>query len=106
MGDGAGRVGANMPAMPEASDAAMTSDLFGGPTVNDVRLDDQIACVEREIAMRERAYPRWVERGRMGQSEADRELLFMRAVLHTLQRVQRPDPLGDALNSNDGSYRP
>lgn len=87
MGDGAGRVGANMPAMPEASDAAMTSDLFGGPTVNDVRLADQIACVEREITLRERVYPRWVETGRMTEAQAEREILSMRAVLETLQGV-------------------
>lgn len=62
----------------------MSGDLFGDPTPADVSLADQIACVEREIAMRERVYPRWVQSERMTQEKADRELLTMRAVLATL----------------------
>lgn len=66
--------------------APYDADLFGDPTPDDVSLADQIACVKREIAMRERAYPRWVESERMTQAQADRELLSMRAVLETLSR--------------------
>lgn len=43
---------------------------------------DKIRCLKREIAMRERAYPRWVEGGRMTQAEADREIAVMKAILH------------------------
>ena len=39
-----------------------------------VSLDDQIACVERELAMRGRVYPRWVAQGKLTQSAADLEL--------------------------------
>lgn len=59
-------------------------DMFGGPIV-DVKLAQQIACVEREIEMRERVYPRWVAADKMTQAEATRELRSMRAVLTTLQ---------------------
>lgn len=48
-------------------------------------LQDQIACVEREIAMRERVYPHWVRGGRLKQDKADREIETMRAVLATLR---------------------
>ena len=48
-------------------------------------LDEQIACVEREIAMRERVYPGWVRAGRMTQQKADREIETMRAVLATVR---------------------
>lgn len=61
-----------------------TDDLFGGATVADVTLDDQLRSVEREIAYRERVYPRWVEDGRMKAEDAARELLVMRAVRETV----------------------
>lgn len=43
---------------------------------------DKIRCLKREIAMRERAYPRWVLNGKMEQKQADREIAVMKAVLH------------------------
>lgn len=47
-------------------------------------LDEQIACVKREIAMRERVYPRFIESGKLKQQKADREIEAMKAVLETL----------------------
>lgn len=55
-----------------------------GEDLSDVTMADEIACVRRELAMRERAYPKWVSGGRMKQAEADRELRRMRAVLKRL----------------------
>lgn len=73
-------------------------------------IDGQIACVKREIGMRERVYPTWVDRHRMSKEQADREITAMRDVLRTLETVKaelaKPDPLGEALNSGDGTYRP
>lgn len=54
-----------------------------------VALADQIACVRREIAMRQRVFPRWVHAGKMTQADSDREITTMIAVLATLQEVQR-----------------
>ena len=48
-------------------------------------LAEQIACIEREIAMRLRVYPRQIANGRMTQRKADREIALMRAVLATLE---------------------
>jgi len=53
-----------------------------------VSLDEQIACVEREIAMRRRVYPKWVGKGRMTPARADHEIETMEAVLRTLQSLQ------------------
>lgn len=53
-----------------------------------VSLPDQITCVEREIAMRKSAYPRWVAGKKLAQAKADHELAAMQAVLKTLQAVQ------------------
>lgn len=52
-----------------------------------VPLAAQIKEVEREIAQRERVYPRWVADGRMPQTTADRQIEVMRAVLATLKGV-------------------
>jgi hypothetical protein len=53
-----------------------------------VSLSDQIACVKRELAMRERCYPGWVLRKSMTNEKAARELELMQAVLHTLEAVE------------------
>ncbi len=74
-----------------------------------IPLPDQIDCVKREIGMRERVYPTWVQRRRMSQEQADRELSRMRAVLRTLEALTqstKPDPLSQALNEGNGVYRP
>lgn len=47
-------------------------------------INAQIKEVEREIAMRERVYPRWVESGKMTQAAAARQIENMKAVLSTL----------------------
>lgn len=52
-------------------------------------IEQQIACVEREVKMRHRVYPRWVADGRMTQQKADAEIAAMEAVLQTLQAMPR-----------------
>lgn len=54
-----------------------------------VPLSEQIKCVEREIVLRRRVYPRWVESGRMKQAKADQEIAAMEAILETLRRFER-----------------
>jgi hypothetical protein len=49
-----------------------------------VSLDDQIACVRRELALRRNVYKRRVLDKKMTQEVADRELVHMDAVLETL----------------------
>lgn len=60
-----------------------------------VTLEDQLRCVEREIALRERVYSRWAESGKMMRQKADREIAVMRAVADTLRatmaRASAPD---------------
>jgi hypothetical protein len=52
-----------------------------------VSLDDQIACVRRELALRRNVYRRRVLDKKMSQEVADRELVHMEAVLGTLTAV-------------------
>jgi hypothetical protein len=51
-------------------------------------LDEQIACVRREVGVRERVYPGWVEKGRIKSETAERELAAMRAALRTLEQIR------------------
>jgi hypothetical protein len=46
---------------------------------------DQVACVERELTMRRRVYPRWVGAGKVSQAKADAEIATMEAVAETLR---------------------
>jgi hypothetical protein len=53
-----------------------------------IGLSEQVAAVAREIAMRKRTYPRWVEANRMTQAKADHEIAAMEAVLATVQQAE------------------
>lgn len=64
------------------------SGLFPGAAPS-VSLGRQIACVEREITMRERVYPGWVDKGRMTNATADQEIAAMKAVLATLKSLNK-----------------
>jgi hypothetical protein len=50
----------------------------------------QIAAVKREIALREKAYPRWVASARMKPEKAAFEIGVMKAVLATLTAEPLP----------------
>ena len=52
-----------------------------------VSLEDQIRCVKREIGMRKRVYPRWVESKKMTEAKSAEEIASMEAVLETLLYV-------------------
>ncbi len=51
-------------------------------------LDEEIACVAREIAMREALYPRWVADAKMKQAKANHELALMKAVKARLESLR------------------
>jgi hypothetical protein len=50
-----------------------------------VPIKDQIAEIEREVALRRRVYTAWVQAGRLKQSVADEQLRRMEAALATLK---------------------
>jgi len=58
-----------------------------------VPIDVQVQCVEREISMRLRVYPKWCEQKRMTQKKADQEIEAMRSVLETLKNIQLTERL-------------
>lgn len=54
-----------------------------------ISLDNQIACVNREIAMRKYVYPNQVARGKMTEKQAQDGIATMEAVAYTLQIAKR-----------------
>jgi hypothetical protein len=52
-----------------------------------VSFDDMIGCAKRELMMRKRVYPRWIEQDRMSQEKADKEIAFMAAILEHLLKA-------------------
>lgn len=44
----------------------------------DVDLRELLACCRRELAFRERCYPRWVAKGTLNEKKAEKELELMR----------------------------
>ena len=57
--------------------------------VQQITIDEQIAEVKREIAMRNKVYPKWIEAGSMQKPKADFQILAMEAVLISLQAIAR-----------------
>ena len=55
-------------------------------------LQEQISCVRRELALRKRVYPRWIESGRMKPETADHEINCMQAVHETLSSLLTEKP--------------
>lgn len=56
-----------------------------------ISIQQQIACVERELKMRRNNYPRWVNAGNLTQELADKEIARMEAVLTTLKGLCPPE---------------
>ena len=52
-----------------------------------ISLEDQVACVERELGYRRRVYARRVDQGSMTQAKADVEIARMEAVLATVKKA-------------------
>jgi len=41
---------------------------------------EKLKCIEREIALRRRVYPKWIASGKLKQEKADREIAVMEAI--------------------------
>lgn len=52
-----------------------------------VPLTEQIKCAKRELALRQRVYPKWVRDGRMKREAADHELAAMQAIVASLEAL-------------------
>lgn len=43
---------------------------------------EKLKCAEREVALRRKAYPRWIEKGKISAKDADRQITIMEAIAH------------------------
>lgn len=61
----------------------MSGDLFPAATIRDVTLARKRAELEleRELRMREKVYPRWVELGKIPEAVAAERILVLQAIL-------------------------
>ncbi len=53
-----------------------------------VSIQDQIKEAQRELGLRRRLYPDWVQQGRLTLEDSYRQLAAMDAIVETLKRVQ------------------
>ena len=53
-------------------------------------ITEQIACVKRELGLRQGVYPRLVSQRRMSEAKAAHEIECMKAVLVTLEKLNQP----------------
>jgi hypothetical protein len=51
---------------------------------HDVDLNDLLACCRRELAFRQRCYPKWVAKGTLSEKKAAKELELMQSVVDFL----------------------
>ena len=65
--------------------------------IEQITLEEMRDEVKREIKMRERVYPRWVENGRMSKYEADLQILKMKACLAFLESELKKNAAQGAL---------
>jgi hypothetical protein len=54
-------------------------------TEQPITLTDMVAEAKRELAMRRRVYPRWVEDGRMKPHQAERQIAALAAIVAELE---------------------
>lgn len=54
---------------------------------------EKLAAARRELAMRRRVYPRWVENNRMTQSKANEETAIMAAIVADYEKAEQGERL-------------
>ena len=53
-----------------------------------ISLDDEIKEVEREIALRKRVYPHWIDAAKITREKADRQIAVMESVAARLNSLR------------------
>jgi hypothetical protein len=54
----------------------------------EITKEDKIRCLKREVALRQRNYPRWISTRKMDANKASREIQVMIAILHDYEPLQ------------------
>lgn len=76
------------------SEQHITGERDGGMTMFEeetgpgrIRLSEQIAELERELALRQLLYPRWIAAGSMAQATGEYQIAALKAAIRTLQSL-------------------
>lgn len=59
--------------------------------MNEPSVTDLVECARRELALRERVYPRWIDQGKLDARKADHEIRCMRAIFERLDRIREEE---------------
>jgi hypothetical protein len=54
---------------------------------------EKLRCVERELEMRRRIYPRWVATNKMTQKKADHEIACFEAIVEDYRKIVKGERL-------------
>jgi hypothetical protein len=58
--------------------------------------EDKLSCAQRELRLRRKVYPRWVQIGKMDASDAAREIATMEAIVKDYQHhLRQKEMFGD-----------
>lgn len=69
-------------------DGLIVDDMFPQATPDDIRLEDKVAELERELALRRRLYPIWVNSGKIQRHAAHRQIITLEAILADYRRKE------------------
>ena len=69
-----------MATQPEAQDHRSPIVRISDPAMewHEINLNDLLGCCRRELAFRQRVYPKWIDKGTMTEKKAEKELELMR----------------------------
>lgn len=56
-----------------------------------VTLERKLRCAKRELALRRKVYPRWVQKGRMTADEAIEEIAVMEQIVRDYENLLMPE---------------
>jgi len=59
---------------------------------------DKLACVERELRMREKTYPRWIDAGKLSLGRATHEIEAMKAIVADYRAAAESDPQSSTMS--------
>lgn len=68
-----------------------------------VTLEQQIAELKAEIALRQNVFPTWIVKRRMTREKADQRVAAMKAALHTLLDIKKAIEQTNAEAENDAA---
>jgi len=64
-------------------------------------ITEQLGAARRELALRQRCYPKWIPTGKITQAKADHEIACMEAIVGTLQKLKDLEEVSDELKLGD-----